>query len=466
MAARLSLLLSLIALSGCALLPPAQLQGTACLRQFHSVDARIEAADARDHAAHRPAGFPWLRSTRFLASFADELISETQRAVWLERLRAEDMAARQAELRNAGIDSRELAWLDSCGEHLNAALLADEQALKRLRAAATVPDDYSLVQRFLGFYPLAQPLLRWQIADYQAKVLSDYRQPLSSLAPAGPLTLWKIADKSSVGSLLSLTSADALGIPRLTDAQWRALAEQHAPAWWIESTGSYDRPGRPYLSVSGPAVNTDRPEVYFQPGYARWQGRVLVQLAYVIWFDERPPRAGFDPYAGRLDGLIWRVTLDEQGQPLTYDSIHSCGCYYQLFPVQDFQPQRGPEGEEPLLLPQAQIPEEPLALRLQSGTHFLRRVVAQSGLRSDQALYELRPYVELRSLAAGQGGYRSLFGPGGLVAGTERGERWWLWPSGVPSPGAMRQWGRHAIAFVGMRHFDDPFLAEELFYAE
>jgi hypothetical protein len=34
---------------------------------------------------------------------------------------------------------------------------------------------------------------------------------------------------------------------------------------------------------------------------------------------------------------------------------------------------------------------------------------------------------------------------------------------GVPDPGAMRQWGRHATAFVGRRHFDDPFLIERYF---
>jgi hypothetical protein len=27
----------------------------------------------------------------------------------------------------------------------------------------------------------------------------------------------------------------------------------------------------------------------------------------------------------------------------------------------------------------------------------------------------------------------------------------------------MRQWGRHATAFVGRRHFDEPFLIERYF---
>ena len=51
----------------------------------------------------------------------------------------------------------------------------------------------------------------------------------------------------------------------------------------------------------------------------------------------------------------------------------------------------------------------------------------------------------------------------GLVPGTERGERWFLWVSGVPEPGAMRQHHRHATAFVGRRHFDDPYLLERIY---
>ena len=60
-------------------------------------------------------------------------------------------------------------------------------------------------------------------------------------------------------------------------------------------------------------------------------------------------------------------------------------------------------------------------------------------------------------------GRRSLFGSDGLVAGSERAERWLLWPMGVPSPGAMRERGHHAIAFVGRRHFDDADLLDRLF---
>jgi hypothetical protein len=62
-----------------------------------------------------------------------------------------------------------------------------------------------------------------------------------------------------------------------------------------------------------------------------------------------------------------------------------------------------------------------------------------------------------------EGGMRSAFGPDGLVTGTERLERFFFWPMGIASAGAMRQWGRHATAFVGRRHFDDADLLERRF---
>jgi hypothetical protein len=49
------------------------------------------------------------------------------------------------------------------------------------------------------------------------------------------------------------------------------------------------------------------------------------------------------------------------------------------------------------------------------------------------------------------------------MPGTERGERYFFWPTGVESAGQMRQWGHHATAFVGRRHFDDPRLLDSYF---
>jgi hypothetical protein len=139
------------------------------------------------------------------------------------------------------------------------------------------------------------------------------------------------------------------------------------------------------------------------------------------------------------------------------------------FPTVRLQLSRRRQGwEEPIMVPQT-VPDGPgrLVLRVSSGAHYIQRVYRDTGFARTDAdatqPYELEQYDRLRSLPVPGGGRRSLFRPDGIVSGTERGERWLFWPMGVPEAGAMRQWGRHAIAFVGRRHFDDPDLIERYF---
>jgi hypothetical protein len=72
--------------------------------------------------------------------------------------------------------------------------------------------------------------------------------------------------------------------------------------------------------------------------------RLLLQLVYTIWFPERPPRRPVDFLAGRLDGIVWRMTLAPDGEPLLYDSIHPCGCYHLFFPTPRTRPRPSPTG--------------------------------------------------------------------------------------------------------------------------
>ncbi len=118
----------------------------------------------------------------------------------------------------------------------------------------------------------------------------------------------------------------------------------------------------------------------------------------------------------------------------------------------------------PAELPRVTEGERPV-VSIDSATHYIREVKLVRGIDS-LVRYTFRPYDELRSLMRLEGGMRSMFGSDGLVAGTQRGERFLFWPMGVPSAGAMRQWGRHATAFVGRRHFDDADLIERRFDIE
>jgi hypothetical protein len=147
------------------------------------------------------------------------------------------------------------------------------------------------------------------------------------------------------------------------------------------------------------------------------------------------------------------------------DTIHGCGCYHLFFPADGITLRHaGSAREEPAFVA-ATLPPlragERLVVRISSATHYVTGVARDVG-RTGVA-FTLREDDQLRALPLPEGGSRSFFGPDGLVAGSERGERYVFWPMGIDSAGAMRQWGHHATAFVGRRHFDDADLIEQRF---
>jgi hypothetical protein len=207
--------------------------------------------------------------------------------------------------------------------------------------------------------------------------------------------------------------------------------------------------------------------VYRRLAYARNRNDSLVQLVYTLWFPERPASGAFDVLAGKLDGIVFRVTLAPDGEPVVYDSIHPCGCYHMFFPTPRARAQPAPEPRiewafVPVTAP-AHRDGERVVVRIATRTHYLVDVVRGTGAPAGAVLYAFEDEDRLRSLPLPAGGYRSIYAPSGLVAGTERGERALFWPMGIPSAGAMRQWGKHATAFLGKRHFDDPDLIERRF---
>lgn len=464
---RLVVLAVALAAAGCATLPPVIPEAADCRANYLGIDERVERAGVRNGGAHRIEGFPYLRSDRFLASFVGEAREGPAFDAWVLRLRQLDLAARASELRNLGWDdpSEEPRHLDQCGGDWAARDLADPARRAQLRERVAVPDDYSMLRRTLGVYPVAAVFLDMGIRDFNAQVLADYEAPHAALESAGTLILWQ-PSQSAVGAPHGRDRPrDALGIPLLAEQDWQALADAHAPHWLIETAGDHDLPGAPVLDAR-PAVDPARPVTYFQPAFTRFGSRVLVQLVYTIWFAERPKSGFMDPYGGALDGIVWRVTLDEHGAPLLYDTIHACGCYHYYY-VPEAQPLRrkssaGSAWQEPVLFPQA-APAAPFAIRVQSGTHFVRRLVPLGEVNVARvALYAQAPYDELLSLED-RDGRRSLFREDGIADGTERLERLFLWPAGIESPGAMRQWGRHPTSFVGRSHFDEPRMLERLF---
>lgn len=458
-----------------------------CAAWFESLDGEVVRARVRDAQDAPIAGFPYLRASRLLVSLRDAA-GVDQRALhaWADRLLALDVAARRHEIANlprqrlaALPEQAENARRDAvigrtlyCGRLLRELDLAKPEARDALTERAQVPDDYSSMSRVLGAYALSKYLFADGVRRYEEETQAAFRAELA--VPEGgvvvrysPPGLPRPA-RATVAAAYDRAKADPLGIPEPSDIDLESLFAAHAPVFEIEITGDYDRFGalRWLPGSAVPQVDATDLAVYRHAAWTRYRGRTLLQLVYTIWFPERPPVGEGDILAGKLDGLTWRVTLAPDGEPLVYDSIHPCGCFHMFFPTRRAAPLPPPDGiQEWMFAPQALrrvAEDERIVLRVATRTHALIRVTAERGATS-LAHYALRPYDELRSLVRAEGGWRSVFDPDGLVAGTERPERQLFWPMGVASAGAMRQWGRHATAFVGRRHFDDADLLEKRF---
>lgn len=480
--------LLLLLLSACQSGPP-RAPDTAiarCESLFTAQDRAIAAAGVARSHPHRIEGFPYLRVTRLLASYRDAATDPARRDAWLQALAQADARARDSEL--ALLSGNESARLtsertssateaaDTCRELLLARDRDSPARQAQLAERAVVADEYSVASRVFGLYPLAALGLRAGVSRWHESVRERWEMPRDVLAgglslvhyaPAArsPPVADRAAPRAGAPQTAGAIPRDALDLPDPSPAQLETLLDRHAPVWVVATASEADRPGVPRHTRHKPTVDSAEPTTYRYSSVTRFQGLARLQLNYLVWFSERPAEGPLDPLAGALDGVIWRVTLDEDGSPLAYDSVHACGCYHLLFPVGDLRPRADLSDlpEPPLVLPALTPPGpgERMHLFLAAGSHYLER--AWPALPAADAMTYRSLDREALYRVDGPVGKRSLFAPNGLVPGTARGERWFLWPSGVRSPGAMRERGRRATAFLGRRHFDDPFLFDTVF---
>ena len=438
-------------LAGCAG-PRARPTVTAtCLDAFAAMDQRVARAGVRDADSAPVPGWPWLRVDRVLASFRSETLTPAAREAWLTRLSNLDADGRAVEA--AALGAPAVAPLAACRRSLMAETLADARAFQRLQQAARVPDSYRASARVLGLYPLAAPLAARGVARLQAR-----HTPRAGVSPGTSTRVYLPAATSSTpeaaAQALRAAPRDALGFPMPDADTRRALFAAHAPVWLVDSAGADDRIGSLALRPDGAPRVSEPPAVYEHLSYTRFGGAVLLQLNYTVWFPARTATHRLDILAGPLDGLVWRVTLDADGLPLLWDSIHPCGCYHLWFPGPRLMRRAATVTGEPPWLGPALVPTARLALQVGAGNHYLMGVgEVPTGLGGERLA--ARDYDELRRLPTAAGGVRSLFAPDGLVHASVRAERFLLWPLGVPSAGTMRQRGHQATAFIGRRHFDD-----------
>lgn len=455
-----SLLLATL-LYGCAGTPDAQVDD--CSALFDDLQRATQAYE--DVQFQRVPGFSGLRSDRVLAALGASAHTPEQKRQWLTYLTEHDAQASQletaqlpaAQRRTWQAESRQTT-LARCRQHRVDDLVNDPVAFAQAVQAAHVRDDYRDWARVLGLYPLFKPVYSAGIAAWQHAVGSE--------APPVDGSNWLGYAPLRLASAPTRLRYDSLGLPQPDEVQRDALFARHAPQLKIEQRSRNDRIGTPYFTRDGAREFSQRqPQVYQYQTWSRLNGRWHVQLVYQLWFEQRPSPHALDLYGGELDGLIWRVTLDRQGNAVLYDSIHPCGCWHGFYVPADSDLRfEQPASDEQRTAHRLDFAgDQPATLWLSGSEHQL---LAVDNRQSNYPMlhYQRIALDALRQLPHPQG-QRSLYDRNGLVTGSERLERWLLWPSGVVSPGAMRQWGRHATAFIGRGHFDDPYLIERYFNA-
>jgi len=442
-----------------------------CRTLFTTVDRMVFESGVRDREAHVLVNFPYLRVSRFYSSFKTSLNSESHYKTWLNQLASLDKEARHIELKNLPPDYKARIGedIEPRLDHCREALIHSEGNMfrKAIIDQANVPDDYGAWYRILGLYPVTALFVSSGVEDLYAEVAATYATDLNRLPIAGKLMRWSSAQNgalevSKVRQILS-DSVDVLGVPRPNQRQLNQLFTTFAPIWEVDVVDRNDMIGVPTKISGDLEIDTGKPTTYHKLSYTRFMGATLLQLNYVIWF---PARASDDIYGGKIDGINWRVTLGQDGTPLMYDAIHNCGCYHKFYPSPTLRLRSDLPTSyfEPPLAPQQAPDKAPVTLRISHLTHYIENVRHESHPEAYIPINTVN-YDQLRSLPSPTG-VLSMFDDHGLVPESSRSERYILWPMGVPSPGAMRQWGKHSTAFVGKRHFDDPYLIESLFETE
>lgn len=405
---------------------------------------------------------PWLRNNRFLHSFQHEDQSQAQLQAMLHRMNQRAIGGLSTETRqipprqlqqwatSRQVKSTPAVFIQNCAKQLLNEQLAQPEKTKDWLQQLDIADSYSTLQRAVGLYPIAaipfrrgvvkeQKDLEQQWGDTQGKQWTSYAPQRST-------------------NNFALESAklrqDALNIPVMDVQKAQRLLAQHAPTWLVDSQSSANKPGAPYKSNNNLAVDTSEPVTYTHLSFGRWQNQITTQLNYIIWFTERPALNRLDWVAGKHDAVIFRVHLDAAQNILAYDSIHLCGCWYRLFVPEDTKFEANNSNTKEPIAAQTVRAARQMQVYVSRDTHQIvdLRPIARNASIGQK--YQVRRFSELLNVP--------IFNRQGYVPGSNRLERWFFWPMGVKNPGAVRRFSEHAVSFIGKRHFDDPYLLEEV----
>jgi len=307
----------------------------------------------------------------------------------------------------------------------------------------------------------------------QRAVVADFEQIIE----------YRPAEMVEVPSAATLERADPASL-----ARWFAPTFEQQTDPQADYPVTDDQIGRVFLDGTPDAIQVHidikDPVVYWAHQQAKVGKRRYDQLVYVAWYPSRPALTPNDAQAGRIDGVVVRITLDRHKRPAIYEFVRSCGCYHTLWVAEfvesaarrqfgapseglSYAAQRPTTGRElffpELIRDDGARPRRPIVF-VSAGHHLLMTVKPMdenSGTTPNAAMrtYRLEPYETLTRLPLGDG-VASMFGSDGLVHDAGRREGWLLAPTGMLSAGQPRQLGTMKIR-MDAYDYNDPRLLEQ-----
>jgi hypothetical protein len=480
----------LLLLLGCASLlsqriPEALKRPRACQEFFERLDEKVRESDARDASAFSVHGFPYFRTSRFLSALKESLKGEQERENWVQWMQDLDLRSRKKEISNfpdemvislqsekGGPDRDGLfRRVESCSSELFTHDIGQRDFYSFLEPLVDVLDEYSWILRTVGLYPIITLPVAVVTENSRKKIRRRFDTNLLDLNIDGKLRAFvpmieKPLDVREVQEIIEESKQNPLKTPRPNNIQEKKLVDAFAPIFIQDVAALYDCLGQVIWRNDQVEVNPEKPTVYYYFTHAFLKGDPVLQINYVIWYSERAGERTPSIEKGHLDGLTLRISLDDQGKPFMVETMNNCGCYHLFVPDRE----RVDRILSRPLMFDAMVPQwlpeistgDRLGIRVDSGWHQVQRLISV-GEVPDPVPYELVPYDDLEALPHEDGQTESIFDAKGIAKGSERVERFILFPMGIPSIGSMRQRGHHAIELIGQVHFDDPFLYDKNF---
>ncbi|MFQ5687770.1 MAG: hypothetical protein ACE5GV_14045 [Candidatus Scalindua sp.] len=230
------------------------------------------------------------------------------------------------------------------------------------------------------------------------------------------------------------------------------------------------------------SVDVSQPALYFHAKKLNPldpDDSAVIQLTYTYWFPSHPHKMFLDVESGRFEGLTFRVTLYESGDPIIYESVLACGCFHGAYvnaaveeaalamygkPEEgmEFVIERNLKDRMPMVI-HGVVKERPKGnvrpiLYIEAGTHIFNgmRIASCDAINIEPEEITIYPYKRLEN-QPGKTRFLSMFDKNGNVYDAERLESIVLSALGMFKTGHPRQHLLQKINF-DEAYLDDPDL--------